>query len=201
LYRELGVADHAIGNGVNPVPVTPQTQMPLRVFRCPSDIGDAVNPNYGNHATSNYRGIGGSMLPMVPIPGGLGLPDIFPPLNGAFWRNSRVQFIDVTDGLSLTAMIGETALDPSRDKWGGIWLGAVTRDPTVMWVSGVFWVVDTDTLRINGSDKWGFCSPHPGGANFVFGDGSVHFIRDSADPLVFALQCSRNDGQPTPAPE
>jgi prepilin-type N-terminal cleavage/methylation domain-containing protein/prepilin-type processing-associated H-X9-DG protein len=201
LHRDLHADTQPIGNGANPVPPTSLTQLPLSVFLCPSDTGPAVNPFYDNHGKSNYRGVGGGQHPTVPIGGGLGLSDIFAPLNGTFWRNSRVRFDDVTDGLSNTLMVGETALDVARDKWGGIWVGAVHRDPAVMWVSGVYWVVDGDALRINGSDKWGFCSPHPGGANFVAGDGSVHFIRDGADPLVVALLCIRNDGLAAPWPD
>jgi len=201
LYRELGVELYTIGSGTNPVLATPLTQMRLSVFNCPSDNGPSTNPNYDNHGKSNYRGVAGSLVPMIPLAGGMGLPDVSAPLNGTFWRNSRVKFIDITDGLSTTLIVGETALDLSRDKWGGIWVGAVRRDPLVMWVGGVYWVLNADTLRINGSDKWGFCSPHPGGVNFVAGDGSVHFIRDSADPMVVAFQCSRNDGQPVPSPD
>ena len=195
LYRELGVETQNLGNGANPVLPTPLTQTALGVFTCPSDAGPAVNPNYDNHGRSDYRGVGGGRQPMVPIAGGMGLADILGPLDGIFWRNSRVRFGDVTDGLSNTLMVGETALDPGRDKWGGIWVGAVRRDAAVMWVSGVYWLVETDTLRINGTDKWGFGSQHPAGANFVAVDGSVHFIRDDMDPAVVALLCSRNDGQ------
>jgi prepilin-type N-terminal cleavage/methylation domain-containing protein len=201
LGRELGVHSVTIGTGANPVPPTPQSQSRLSVFRCPTDLGPDTNPFYDNHGTSNYRGVAGSLVPMVPVAGGLGLPNIFAPLNGTFWRNSKIQFQDMTDGLSTTLVVGETALDPSRDKWGGIWIGAVKRERDVMWVSGVFWVLNTDTLRVNGTDQWGFCSPHNSGANFVSGDGSVHFIRDQADPLVVALLCSRNDGRPAGYPE
>jgi prepilin-type N-terminal cleavage/methylation domain-containing protein/prepilin-type processing-associated H-X9-DG protein len=33
--------------------------------------------------------------------------------------------------------------------------------------------------------QWGFRSLHPGGANFVFGDGSVKFIKDGVDMTTF----------------
>ena len=168
----------------------------LGVFVCPSDAGAAANSYYDGHGKSNYRGVAGGQMPTTPVGGGRGLSDVFAPLNGCFWRNSRVRVGDVTDGLSNTLVVGETALDPAREKWGGIWVGAVRRDPGVMWVSGVYWVVDSDALRVNGPDKWGFCSPHPAGASFVCGDGSVHFVRDGADPVAVALMCSRNDGRP-----
>ena len=48
-------------------------------------------------------------------------------------------------------------------------------------------------------DNWavadGFKSNHSGGANFVFADGSVHFIRDSIDMWTYQRLGCRNDGQ------
>jgi len=39
-------------------------------------------------------------------------------------------------------------------------------------------------------------SPHTGGVNALFGDGSVHFLRDSTDLLTLARLATRDDGQP-----
>ena len=42
---------------------------------------------------------------------------------------------------------------------------------------------------------WGFGSWHTGGANFVFGDGSVHFLRDGMSFPLFQAMCSINGGE------
>ena len=43
----------------------------------------------------------------------------------------------------------------------------------------------------------GFKSRHPGGANFVFADGSTHFLNDSIDYVTYQRLGARNDGEPT----
>ena len=45
-----------------------------------------------------------------------------------------------------------------------------------------------------------FWSPHPGGANFAFADGSVRFLSYSADPLLPAL-VSRAGGEAATLPD
>jgi len=47
---------------------------------------------------------------------------------------------------------------------------------------------------------WGFKSKHTGGANFAFGDGSVHFISDKVDAKTYNQLGCRNDGQPAQVP-
>jgi prepilin-type processing-associated H-X9-DG protein len=41
----------------------------------------------------------------------------------------------------------------------------------------------------------GFGSWHPGGATFLFGDGSVHFLPDSTSFPTFQALCSINGGE------
>ena len=45
-----------------------------------------------------------------------------------------------------------------------------------------------------------FWSPHPGGANFAFADGSVRFLRYSADSIMPAL-ATRAGGEVVSVPE
>jgi prepilin-type processing-associated H-X9-DG protein len=80
-------------------------------------------------------------------------------LGGAASRTLR----DVSDGESTTIMVGEVV--SNFKPWG---------DPT-NWRD--------PALGINRSPD-GFGSPSPGGANFLFIDGSVRFLKDRIDPRV-----------------
>jgi prepilin-type processing-associated H-X9-DG protein len=63
-----------------------------------------------------------------------------------------------------------------------------------VYVSDVFWSVDEGDFRVNGPGAQAFGSRHDGGAFFGFCDGSVRFLRDSADPLKVQALAGRNDG-------
>jgi prepilin-type processing-associated H-X9-DG protein len=81
---------------------------------------------------------------------------------------------DVTDGGAFTFMAGEVA--SSFKAWG---------DPTNWRDPG---------LGINRSQE-GFGSPFPGGANFLFVDGSVRFIQDSIDLRVLEALSTPRGGE------
>ena len=49
-------------------------------------------------------------------------------------------------------------------------------------------------------DVMHFWSPHPGGSNFAFADGSVRFLRYSADSIMPAL-ATRAGGEAVSIPE
>ena len=52
----------------------------------------------------------------------------------------------------------------------------------------------------NQCDAFHFWSPHPGGANFAFADGSVHFLTYSADAILPAL-ATRAGGEVATVPD
>jgi prepilin-type N-terminal cleavage/methylation domain-containing protein/prepilin-type processing-associated H-X9-DG protein len=43
--------------------------------------------------------------------------------------------------------------------------------------------------------QWGFHGLHPGGVNFAFADGSVHFLKNSVGPQVYRALGTRNLGE------
>jgi prepilin-type processing-associated H-X9-DG protein len=54
---------------------------------------------------------------------------------------------------------------------------------------------NTPVYRINGTRAFAFSSRHTGGAQFLFCDGSVHFLGDSLDGVTYERLGQRNDSQ------
>jgi len=157
-------------------------------------------------ATSSTRGDGSWMNPSD--------------IRGAFnWQGGyKFRPIDISDGMSNTIFIGEmiaawnshaqpVATNPYI--MTGSWLRAnsgssrgSTLPPinmrTDLQVSGC----GSEPLRSwdNYSLSFGFKSMHNGGANFLFGDGSVKFISDKIDHKTYQYLGCRNDGQTASPP-
>ena len=106
---------------------------------------------------------------------------------GVLFLNSHVRRDEITDGTSHTLFVGEKLADVDD-------LG---------WMSGT-----RATLRNTGTPPnepppaepniiyvGGFGSPHSGGANIGFGDGSVKFVPDTIDIDVWRQLGNRADGK------
>jgi prepilin-type N-terminal cleavage/methylation domain-containing protein len=189
-YLEQEALYTALNPAVNMIPgdlgtMTGQlVQTPLRVYRCPSDTGAAIDTSRGSHATSNYAGVSGS-----PYESGNALNQ-----PGTFYQNSAVRIADITDGTSNTVIVGERLYGMLNgvDYVGAIWSGVYMsgRDgSTVRNLNG------TPLSKVNGSDPWGFSSRHPAGAQFVLADGSVRLISESATDPFLSNIADRADGQ------
>jgi prepilin-type N-terminal cleavage/methylation domain-containing protein len=186
LYKSSQVEAIRFGNGANPAPPNNWSQIPLKLFRCPSDTGPDLNPIRLNFAMSNYRAVAGPIT----------YPFFFvnQDMGGVMFQNSRIRITDITDGTSNTLAVGECKFDPKTDKRAAIWPGMSGLRNGAVWISDVMWWVDESTAQVNGTAPQAFSSWHTGGAFFGFCDGSVRFFRNSADPNNIRWLAGRNDG-------
>jgi prepilin-type N-terminal cleavage/methylation domain-containing protein/prepilin-type processing-associated H-X9-DG protein len=137
---------------------------------------------------------------------------------GLFWRNSKTKIANITDGTSNTIIVGERSSNHSPSTW----TGAITGGRCPAWMaiqpptpyspppgpaydnadfgeafclahgngthlpSADFPIFDPDT----------FYSQHAGqGANFLFGDGSVHFLTSGINPQTYQFMCTIAGGE------
>jgi prepilin-type processing-associated H-X9-DG protein len=109
--------------------------------------------------------------------------------NGVLFRNSRIRLADITDGSSQTIVVAERAWSINSGLWAGVISNGVIRrgpanpcpktgalfHPAATLVQAHCNLLNTVADPDGGLDD--FCSRHPGGANVVFADGSVHFLK------------------------
>jgi prepilin-type N-terminal cleavage/methylation domain-containing protein/prepilin-type processing-associated H-X9-DG protein len=122
--------------------------------------------------------------------------------HGVFFLNTAVRYEDISDGSAHTMFVGEKLPDGEND------LG---------WMSGTRWTLRNTGLGLNAETRargrgrygnrapdepsspnvvvGGFDSPHPGGVNFAFGDGSVQFISESVAQETLQQLAHRADGK------
>jgi prepilin-type N-terminal cleavage/methylation domain-containing protein/prepilin-type processing-associated H-X9-DG protein len=158
-------------------------ETPIVTFLCPSDPteklftlhqGGPGGPAMFDVARANYVGVFGTgIIESTPAAG-----------QGCFFQNSSIRFADISDGLSNTLLVGEHASRLEHATWVGAVPGAHRHMARVVSSAG----------RVPNhvpNDIADFSSFHPGGANFVLGDGSVRLISDQIDRIVFQALATR----------
>jgi prepilin-type N-terminal cleavage/methylation domain-containing protein/prepilin-type processing-associated H-X9-DG protein len=119
------------------------------------------------------------------------------PCNGLFWRMAYldpIQLKQITDGQSNTLMIGESVASQDYHSAAffadGDW--AVCSLPLNRFnIEGL----DPDKMVEEWYYQRGFKSLHPGGAQFVFADGSVHFIQEDINHSTYRAYATRDRGE------
>jgi prepilin-type N-terminal cleavage/methylation domain-containing protein/prepilin-type processing-associated H-X9-DG protein len=115
----------------------------------------------------------------------------------------------VTDGTSNTIIVGEVlpsnAADSNFWMFNGSYAGTTVplgfNSNTITPVAGgpcssSTWQSASAPVGCRfGSSAKGFISLHPGGSNFAFGDGSVHFLKNSINLYTYCALGSRNGGE------
>jgi prepilin-type N-terminal cleavage/methylation domain-containing protein/prepilin-type processing-associated H-X9-DG protein len=148
-------------------------------------------------ASSNYPGCFGTGDPSD-IPG----RDFG---NGLFYRNRPVRFADITDGLNQTLAVGERSQNLSRATWTGAVTNAAVPITELQAENGLDpegedALILSHTGELDGPNSKPahadqFWSRHPGGVNFLFGDGSVRFIKERRPLNVFQSLATRAGGE------
>lgn len=129
-------------------------------------------------------------------------------------RYNGTEFRDVTDGTSNTILVGEHSdwlVDPAGQRSdsrpgrenGGAWAAGRGFHAWLGWTRNVTvprWPINSLYIG-NYTMAWGstlhngYRSAHPGGVQFVMGDGSVRFVSESIDFRdTFMALSGRNDG-------
>ncbi len=133
-------------------------------------------------------------------------------LSGVFTRcgtDEALGFRDMLDGTSNVIMVGEI-LSECHDHNGGMWhyngMGNAHASTSVP-INTMTTCVDTQIqaqrrgylnpqcfAKSNWNYSWGFRSRHPGGAQFVFGDGSTKMLSATINYQTYQYLGGRRDG-------
>jgi len=135
--------------------------------------------------------------------------------DGPFFRNSRRRMRDVTDGTSNTIFLGEHSSRLSDKTWVGVVPGAYTHPRFSSPENGPDAAATLSLIHAGPSggelDITGFPIIHPvnfptyhvgqmysehvGGGHICMGDGSVRFVSENIDLLLWAALSSINEGE------
>jgi prepilin-type N-terminal cleavage/methylation domain-containing protein/prepilin-type processing-associated H-X9-DG protein len=131
-----------------------------------------------------------------------------PPSAGAMRQNGPTRIVEIGDGTSNTTLYSEAA---GRDKQ---YYTGRSSAPYAASNTGQIWADSDNRLTVTGTDASGktgigtgpcvmncnnlagdIYSFHPGGANIVFADGSVRFVRETVSIVTLAALVTKDSGE------
>jgi prepilin-type N-terminal cleavage/methylation domain-containing protein/prepilin-type processing-associated H-X9-DG protein len=175
--------------GMNPF-IHSVHQYPIKLYGCPSD---------GRSGEAQWTH-GPRLAALTSYVGVCGLDRTQP--TGVLVHNQTIQASEVLDGLSSTLLCGERPASP--DNWIGWWYAGIGQDKT----GNPEMIMGVRETNLQGEytedcpvgpyhfkrgrfdemcDVFHFWSPHPGGANFAFCDGSTKFMPYETDAFIVEL--------------
>ena len=178
----------------------------MSVYVCPSDrytgLFTAVQEDgtkICDVATNSYAACFGARLEIADVPG-MG--------TGLFVRNLTYGLQHITDGSSNTIALGERGSALTQTPWAGAPTGPT--GPGVGLLSPgfpqnnpgpthgseqVLAHAADESLNATDTAPDDFWSPHPGGVNFLFADGSVKMLKPTTNMDIYRALCTRNLGE------
>jgi prepilin-type processing-associated H-X9-DG protein/prepilin-type N-terminal cleavage/methylation domain-containing protein len=184
LYRQID-RHRLIGHPVNEA--ARQTSLPLLL--CPSDIAEPTFTLFAEASpphsptplvelpTANYVGVFGTFEADDEVPP--------PPGDGVFIGPRPVRFSEIRRGLSNTIVVGERTMARVPSTWLGIDFRG--EDAACRLVGNAAISPSCDPC-----DECEFDSRHPGGANFLWGDGHISLVSKSIDSIEYRRLARRS---------
>jgi prepilin-type N-terminal cleavage/methylation domain-containing protein/prepilin-type processing-associated H-X9-DG protein len=191
----------------------------IKTFLCPSDSGEpTISPSFyysPDLGTTGIRAVK-TNYDFISNCAGVGYFNYWVNQTTAtrymFGENSNSRLEAISDGTSNTLMMGEQTLslyNGTTTSWAYSGWVSVGIDPVGAWnttypAQGLnIWNYNNSTSSSNNvrgtrASWYNAASLHSGGVNFVYADGSVHFINESIDIPSLTYLSRMSDGQVIP---
>lgn len=166
----------------------------LAIYLCPSDPGvllwDLKDEQGGQVlvqlAKTNYVGVFGTFdIEEAPAEG-----------EGLFFHNSQLRFAHITDGLSHTLMVGERSSLLGYSTWTGVVPNGEEAIDRIVGICNLPPNPSHDNYDEPG-EMDDFSSYHLTGTQFLFADGSVHWIHENIALTIYHALATRAGGEVT----
>lgn len=163
----------------------------LAIMLCPSDITEPMFTLFEDEGPALMAAAFGAPVEPVAL---MGLPTVnyvamfgtieaddeipAPIGDGAFIENKSRRFRDFQRGLSSTLIVGERTMAQVPSTWIGVSLAG--EDAAARLVGSALEGINNPL-----ADECDYSSRHPGGANFLWGDGHVSFVTENVDLRLY----------------